>query len=77
MMFLREEENVVKYPKPVMTMTELRKMGFTRGFLDRAYKFPGQMFSWKSDPFREGSVKMFDTAAFEKWRQEQMKLERI
>lgn len=67
----------IKYEKPVMTMTQLLRMGFTRVMLDRAFNYPNQTFAWRADPSKRGSTKMFDTAGFERWRQEQAKLERI
>lgn len=67
----------IKYPKPIMTGPQLRQMGFPKAFLERAYKFPNQTFAWRTDPNKEGSMKIFDTAGFEKWRQEQTKIEKL
>ena len=37
----------MEYPKPVMKMGELVKMGFPRSFLDEAYRERGQGFAQK------------------------------
>lgn len=37
----------MEYPKPVMKMGELAKMGFPRSFLDEAYRERGQDFAQK------------------------------
>lgn len=37
----------MEYPKPVMKMGELVKMGFPRSFLDEAYRERGQDFAQK------------------------------
>ena len=44
----------MEYPKPVMKMGELVKMGFPRSFLDEAYRERGQDFEkWRARKQRE------------------------
>lgn len=56
----------MEYPKPVMKMGELVKMGFPRSFLDEAYREKGQTFAQKGA--KKNSPIFFDTELFEKWR---------
>lgn len=56
----------MEYPKPVMKMGELVKMGFPRSFLDEAYRERGQDFAQKGA--KKNSPIIFDTELFEKWR---------
>lgn len=67
----------IKYPKPIMTATELREMGFTKGLLQKAFDFPGERIGWRLDPGNPRSKKYYDTAALERWRQEQMKIAKL
>lgn len=56
----------MEYPKPVMKMGELVKIGFPRSFLDEAYRERGQDFAQKGA--KKNSPIFFDTELFEKWR---------
>lgn len=56
----------MEYPKSVMKMGELVKMGFPRSFLDEAYRERGQDFAQKGA--KKNSPIFFDTELFEKWR---------
>ena len=56
----------MKYDKPIMRMSELVKMGFSRSFLDEAYRERGQDFAQKGP--KSNSPIFFDTERFEKWR---------
>lgn len=56
----------MEYPKAVMKMGELVKMGFPRSFLDEAYRERGQDFAQKGA--KKNSPIFFDTELFEKWR---------
>ena len=58
----------MKYPKPVMRITELIEMGFSYPSLRRAYGSPGQRFATKINPLKNNSAFLFDTEEFEKWR---------
>lgn len=57
----------MEYPKPVMRMSELKKMGFPEEYLLRAYRTRGQAFAFKVHPEKSNSPIMFDTAGFNKW----------
>lgn len=63
----------MEYPKAVMKMGELVKMGFPRSFLDEAYREKGQTFAQKGA--KKNSPIFFDTAMFEKWRLNKLKNE--
>ena len=58
----------MEYKKPVMSFQELRGMGFTRKYLERAYHSPANTFAFKVSPEKPKSKIMFDTEGFEKWR---------
>lgn len=57
----------MEYPKPVMRMSELKKMGFPEEYLLRAYRTRGQVFAFKSCPEKSNSPIYFDTVEFNKW----------
>ena len=59
------------YPKPIMRLTELEKMGFPRESLLKAFRSPGQTFAWKNDPYKINSPVLFDVDGFETWRKKQ------
>lgn len=63
----------MEYPKPVMKMGELVKMGFPRSFLDEAYRERGQDFAQKGA--KKNSPIFFDTELFEKWRERKQREE--
>lgn len=63
----------MEYPKKVMRMTELVKMGFPEEMLRKATLENGQTFAWKNNPKARNSPLMFDTEGFEKWRLKQAK----
>ena len=65
----------ITYPKKVMKISELTELGFTRDYLLAVYANPKQDFAWKMNATKKTSPICFDTAGFEKWRQEQIKLE--
>lgn len=64
------------YPKAVMTTSELKEMGFTRTYLERAYHSKCNNFATKVDPSKEKSTIIFDTAGFEAWRQKEIKAQK-
>lgn len=66
----------IKYPKPVMSRTELEELGIPRGLLELAYADPKQDFAQKVDPTRKHSKILFITEGFETWRQKRQELER-
>lgn len=58
----------MEYPKKMMKISELTKLGYTKGFLMDVYRIPGQRFAMKKNMLKSNSVIMFDTNEFEKWR---------
>jgi len=59
------------YPKPIMRLSELKKIGFPEALLRKAVREPGQTFATRTDPYRENSPIVFDTEGFEVWRKKQ------
>ena len=58
---------MLEYPKEVMKTSEQ--------MLLNAYRIKGQTFAQKSDPTKRNSPIIFFTKQFEKWREEQQKIE--
>lgn len=58
----------MEYPKPVMRLTELQKMGFSKEYLMKAYRSKDQVFAWKIDMTKGNSPILFDTKQFEQYR---------
>lgn len=56
------------YPKQVMRIAELEKLGLSKSLLMTAYRRKGQTYAWKMNPMKANSPIVFDTEAFEKWR---------
>ena len=63
----------MKYPKALMRMSELKKMGFPEDYLREAYAKGG--IAWRLSPEKYNSPIMFDTEELEKYRQNQMKID--
>ena len=62
----------MEYPKPVMRMKELKKMGFGETFLRYVILNQGNRgIAWQDDPSYENSPYNFDTEALEKFRKAQ------
>lgn len=58
----------MKYPKPVMRLSELKKMGFTEEWLLYVYrKRADRKIAWKSGP-KDNCPILFDTEELEKLR---------
>lgn len=58
----------MNYPKPVMKITELKKMGFPEEWLLYVYRMQGKRgIAWKMS-LSENSPIVFDTEALEKFR---------
>jgi len=55
----------MQYPKPIMTITELVPLGFTKHYLKRVCHVKGQDFAKKTPG---GGKYYFDVEKFEKWR---------
>ena len=56
-----------KYPKPVMKMSELKKMGFSESWLLSIYRRGDHKIAWKTSAASNASI-LFDTALLEKER---------
>lgn len=65
----------MEYPKQIMSKPELERMGFPKALLQRAYRDKNQTFAQRVNPLNEKSTIIFDTAGFEAWRQQQIKME--
>ena len=57
----------MEYPKPLMTTTELVKMGFTRAMLYEMAHTPGQQYCIRRGSSQRGHF-LFDTKLLEKAR---------
>lgn len=71
----REAEEPSKYPKKIMRLSELVKLGYTKEYLMKQYRTKGQKFAKKQDPTRRNSPIIFDTELFEKQQQRQQEIE--
>lgn len=60
----------MNYPKQIMKIGELQKMGFSRQWLMMVFRMCGQKAAWKSSPAPNGHI-MFDTDQLEKIRKAQ------
>ena len=58
---------MLEFPKPVMKMSELQKMGFPETYLKLAYGDKNQTFASKMNPAKENSPIIFDTAGLKSW----------
>lgn len=65
----------MEYPKKIMKISELTKLGYTKDFLMSAYRVPGQRFAMKENMLKSNSVIIFDTEEFEKWRMKKLAAE--
>ena len=65
----------MEYPKAIMNISELKRMGFPRALLLEAYRDPKQDFATKVDPSKSNSTIIFDTAGFDKWIAKRIKLQ--
>lgn len=68
-------EESPKYPKRIMRLSELVKLGYTKEYLMKQYRIRGQKFARKQDPTRRNSPIIFDTELFEKQQQRQQEIE--
>lgn len=66
----------MQYEKKIMSFQELRKMGFSRRQLEKAFNSPNNTFASRVSPEKPKSKIMFDTEEFEKWRQKEIKAQR-
>lgn len=61
----------MNYPKQVMTVKELRGMGFPKEFLLEIYRSRNQKIAWKTGTGGRTSTILFDTEELEKFRKAQ------
>ena len=61
----------MKYPKQVMTIKELREMGFPKEYLMGIYRSRHQKVAWKTGTGGRTSTILFDTEELEKHRRSQ------
>jgi len=66
----KEAAETAKYPKPLMRISEMVKLGIPRTELEQAVHIPKQTFARKS---LGGGVWIIDTAAYEKEMQRRCK----
>lgn len=66
----------MEYPKQIMSKPELERMGFPRAFLEKAYKDKSQDFAQKINPGKKTSTVIFETEGFERWRMQQLEMEK-
>lgn len=66
----------MKYPKSIMKISELKRMGFPEQFLLNAYFSENQKFAWKMDVSKRNSPILFDTELFEIYRMKQLDIDR-
>lgn len=65
----------IEYPKRIMKLSELTKLGFKKEYLMNCYRSKGQRFAQKQNPMKSNSPIIFDTEQFEKWRLKQLIIE--
>ena len=58
------------YPKRIMTIKELMKLGFPEGYLRRLYAKRGQKMAWKVGIYSNSAI-LFDTEELEAYRKKQ------
>lgn len=61
----------MKYPKQVMTIAELKKMGFSKGWLRKICRDRDQEIAWQKDKSKPNSPFLFSTEELEKYRKAQ------
>lgn len=62
----------MEYPKKIMRVSELMEMGFSKKYLNSAYRSRGNNFATKLNPAKSNSPIIFDTEGFENWRKKQI-----
>lgn len=66
----------MKYLKPIMKMSELKRMGMTETFLKKAAMNKEGKIAWRTDKENRNSALMFDTEELEKYRLKEIELEK-
>ncbi len=65
----------VEYPKPIMRLNELCRLGFSKEYLKNVFADPKQDFAWKMDMTKSNSPILFDTVGFEEYRKNQVMIQ--
>lgn len=63
---------MLEFPKPIMKVSELIKMGFPEEYLMRAYGDRNQTFASKMNPAKSNSPILFDTDGFKAYWMKQI-----
>lgn len=58
---------MANYPKPIMSMSELKAMGFSEEYLLRVFRTRNQKVAWKASNKINSRI-LFDTEELEKMR---------
>lgn len=61
----------MQYPKPIMTIQELKELGFTDGYLRQMAHRRGQKYATRQSQSKKSTI-LFDTEKFEKERQKML-----
>ena len=56
----------MNYPKPIMSIAEMTKLGFSKDYMIRATHRPSQNYAFKTGG---GGKILIDTEKFESWRE--------
>lgn len=64
----------MNYPKQVMRISEMMKLGFPKEMLLNAYQSPGQTFAFKLSRAVNSPI-LFDTEKFDAWLTKEIQLE--
>lgn len=65
----------MEFPRQIMKLSELKKLGFPQPLLMEAYRDPKQDFATKVDPSKSNSTIIFDTVGFDKWIAKRIKIQ--
>ena len=65
----------MEFPRQIMKISELCKMGFTKEMLMEIFRNPRQNFARKMNPLRRNSHIIFETDGLNKWLNEDIKLQ--
>lgn len=70
-----ETKEITKYPRRMMRLNELVKLGYSREYLLKQYRIRGQDFAKKQNPAIRNSPIIFDTELFERQQRGQQEIE--
>ena len=63
---------MIKFPKPFMRASELKKMGIPEELILRAYGDKNQKFAMKINPAKQNSPLVVETEGFAEWMARQI-----